>query len=284
MTELCRSALYVPAINTRAIEKSRSIDADAVVYDLEDSVAPDQKATARQQLVETFNEKRVGTRVTLIRSNPIGSGDYLDDLHTIRDCNPHALLLPKVSTVTEVETFAKDAKSADLPAGMATWFMIESAAGIANLAELIEAGVNTRWPLAGLVVGHNDLALETGVSLADDRRYLIPWLMQIILYAKNSQLLVLDSVWNNFKDTQGFEREAQQAKAMGFDGKSLIHPAQVEIANQVFAPSADEIAAAQAIVAAFADPANSSAGVINLNGEMVERLHLEQARRLLARV
>jgi citrate lyase subunit beta/citryl-CoA lyase len=284
MTELCRSALYVPAINTRAIEKSRSIDADAVVYDLEDSVAPDQKATARQQLVEAFNEKRVGTRVTLIRSNPIGSGDYLDDLHTIRDCNPHALLLPKVSTVTEVETFAKDAKSVGLLAGMATWFMIESAAGIANLAELIEAGVNTRWPLAGLVVGHNDLALETGVSLADDRRYLIPWLMQIILYAKNSQLLVLDSVWNNFKDTQGFEREAQQAKAMGFDGKSLIHPAQVEIANQVFAPSADEIAAAQAIVAAFADPANSSAGVINLNGEMVERLHLEQARRLLARV
>ncbi len=283
MTKHCRSALYVPAINTRALEKSRSIHSDAVVYDLEDSVAHGQKELARQQLLEAFSAPRIEDKLSLIRCNPIGSAEYLLDLETVRDCNPDALLLPKVSSVNEVDIFEKDAIVAALPLGVNTWFMIETAAGIADLDGIVNAGLSTRWPLTGLVIGHNDLSLETGVSLGNDRQYLIPWLMQVILCAKKNNLLILDSVWNDFKDEGGFEREAEQGKLMGFNGKSLIHPVQVEAANRLFAPSAAEIAEAQEIIAAFADPANENSGVINLNGRMVERLHLQQAHRTLAK-
>jgi len=283
MTDICHSALYVPAINARAIEKSRTLAADAVVFDLEDSVAPGQKELARQQLLEAMTAQRIEDKFCVIRCNPIGSADYLLDLQTVRDCNPDALLLPKVTSVNDVEVFHKDAVVAGLPVGMKTWFMIETVAGIANLNEIVEAGFKTRWPVSGLVVGHNDLSLETGVSLDNDRQFLIPWLMQVILCAKNNKLLVLDSVWNDFKDLDGFEREAGQGKSMGFDGKSLIHPGQIAVVNGVFAPSTAELADAEAIVAAFADPANENAGVINLNGKMVERLHLEQAQQVLAK-
>ena len=283
MTNFCRSALYVPGINARAIEKSRSLNSDAIVYDLEDSVAPGQKAQARQQLIDAFSTPRIDDKLLLIRCNPIDSAEYLLDLETVRECNPDALLLPKVSSVDEVKTFEKDAIVAALPTGINTWFMIETAAGVASLNEIVEAGFDTRWPVSGLVVGHNDLALETGVSLSNDRQYLIPWLMQVVLCAKKNKLLVLDSVWNDFKNTDGFEHEAEQGRLMGFDGKSLIHPGQIEASNRLFAPSAAEIAEAHEIVAAFADPANANSGVINLNGKMVERLHLQQAHRTLAR-
>jgi len=283
MIEICRSALYVPAINARAIEKSRSINSDAVVFDLEDSVAPGQKEQARQQLTEAFELPRNNDKTYLIRSNPIGSADYLQDLQTVRDCKPDILLLPKVSSVKDVEVFEQDAIVAGIPTSMKTWFMIETAAGIADLNAIVKAGFNTRWPVTGLVLGHNDLSLETGVSLDNDRQYLIPWLMQVILCAKKNKLLTLDSVWNDFRDLDGFEREAQQARSMGFDGKSLIHPGQVEVANRAFAPTEAEIADAEEIVAAFADPSNANAGVINLNGKMVERLHLQQAQQLLAK-
>jgi citrate lyase subunit beta/citryl-CoA lyase len=283
MIQVCRSALYVPSINARAIEKSRTIASDAVIFDLEDSVAPEQKQPAREQLADAMAMPRDDTKAHLIRCNPIGSSDYLADLQTIRECRPDALVLPKVSSVQEVQTFEKDAIAAALPVGINTWYMIETAAGIADLNAIVAAGLHTRWPVTGLMVGHNDLALETGVSLNDDRRYLIPWLMQIVLCAKKNSLLVLDSVWNDFRNTDGFKREAQQGKQMGFDGKSLIHPNQVPLANNVFSPSEQEIAAAEKIVAAFADPANDGAGVISLDGQMVERLHLEQAHQVLAR-
>lgn len=284
MIQICRSALYVPSINARAIEKSRTIDSDAVVFDLEDSVAPAQKQQARKQLAAAFEMPRSEDKTSLIRCNPIGSSDYLQDLHTIRDCKPDAMLLPKVSCVNDVEIFEKDAVAAALPGAIRTWFMIETASGIADLNDIVKAGLQCRWPVAGLVVGHNDLSLETGVSLSNNRQYLIPWLMQVILCAKKNNLLVLDSVWNDFKDTDGFACEAEQGKLMGFDGKSLIHPAQVSPANRIFSPSAEDIAAAEKIVAAFAKPEHANVGVINLDGQMVERLHLQQAKQVLARV
>ena len=284
MNSICRSVLYVPAINARAIEKSRSIDSDAVIYDLEDSVEQSQKAQARQQLVEAFTAPRIDDKRYLIRCNPVGSSEYLLDLDTVRVANPDALLLPKVSSAKEVEIFEKDASAAELPVGLNTWFMIETAAGIANLNEIVEAGLRTKWPVTGLVIGHNDLSLETGVSLSNDRQYLLPWLMQVVLCAKKNKLPVLDSVWNDFKDLAGFAREVEQGKSMGFDGKSLIHPSQVEVANRLLSPSTEEIAKADGIVAAFNEPGNENAGVINLNGNMVERLHLQQAQQMLARV
>lgn len=283
MIEYCRSALFVPAINTRAIEKSRSLSSDAVIYDLEDSVVAEQKDVARQQLVDAIKSNKLEDKHCLIRCNLIGTADYLKDLHTVRECGPDAVVLPKISSVQDVQIFEKDAVVAGLQSGIKTWFMIETVAGVADIADIVAAGLQTRWPVTGLVVGHNDLALETGVSLSNDRQYLIPWLMQVILCGKRNNLLVLDSVWNEFKDQAGFDREARQGKSMGFDGKSLIHPCQVESANHLFSPSEAEISEAEEIIAAFAAPSNQNAGVINLNGKMVERLHLEQARLTLAR-
>ena len=277
-----RSALYLPASNARAIEKSRTIAADAVIFDLEDAVAPDAKKTAREQLVAAFETPEFGGSTTVVRANPINSADYLLDLDTVALCKPDAILLPKVSSVVDVETFEADAINRGYKGDCKTWFMIETAAGLMNLTEIVKAGLESRFRLECLVVGHNDLALDTGVSLEGGRDYLIPWLMQLVLHGSHFGISVLDSVYNNYKDTDGFEREATQAKAMGFDGKTLIHPAQVEIAGRVFSPSELEMNQARAIISAFEEPGNATAGVISLDGKMVERLHLEQAQRLVS--
>jgi len=280
----CRSALYVPAINTRAVEKSRAIETDIIIFDLEDSVVDESLVTARNNLIDAFNKGDFGNSTCVVRCNAIGSTAYLDDLQTFRDCSAPILLLPKVSSIDDLITFEQDAAVAGLSENTVCWYMIETVAGVAAIAEIVSFGVDSRWPLAGLVVGHNDLAKESGVSLDSNRRYLLPWLMQIVLQAKLHGIPVLDSVYNQFRDSAGFNEEARQGKQMGFDGKTLIHPSQVAPANSVFRPDDAEIAQAEAIVAAFALPENASKGVINLSGEMVERLHLQQAEVLLKRL
>ncbi len=277
-----RSALYLPASNARAIEKARSLPADVIIFDLEDAVAPGAKAQARQALVEAFAQAGFGHRETVIRTNEIGSDDYALDLAAIARCGPAAVLLPKVSDPGQVERFAADAASAGLAEGIASWFMIETVAALMNLPAIVAAGRRARPVLDCLVVGTNDIAKETGVSPDNGRACLVPWLMSIVLTAKHQQVAVLDGVWNDFKDMAGFEAETRQGRAMGFDGKTLIHPTQVALANEVFSPSASALADARLIVEAFRDPAYANAGVINLDGRMVERLHLAQAQRLLA--
>ena len=277
-----RSALYVPASNTRAIEKSAVIEADWIIFDLEDSVSREDKVSARQALVKAFSARDhhpFGKSLTAIRCNATDTEYFAADLETIAACRPEALLLPKVSSTQDVAIFTRQAESVSLDNSIASWFMIETARGIAQLERIVEEGIATSWPLQTLVVGHNDIASETGVSLESDRKYLVPWLMQIVLQAKQQGLQVLDSVWNNFRDLDGFKREASQAKMMGFDGKTLIHPGQVEPANHLFMPSEKELLRARAIVLAFAG--NEDKNVLSLDGEMVERLHLEQAMRLL---
>jgi citrate lyase subunit beta/citryl-CoA lyase len=282
-TKPLRSVLYMPASNARAIEKSRTIPADAVIFDLEDAVAPDAKPLAREQLCEAFEQPEFGGSTTVVRTNRINSADYLKDLDTVAACKPDAVLLPKVSTVDDVETFEADAINRGFKNECQTWYMIETAAGLINLREIITAGLDSRFRVGCLIVGHNDIALDTGVSLEGGRDYLLPWLMQLVLHGRHFGVPVLDSVYNNFKDTEGFAAEAAQAKAMGFSGKTLIHPAQVDIANDVFSPSPDEMAEAKAIINAFAQPENANAGVISLDGKMVERLHLQQAEELVSR-
>lgn len=276
------SVLYLPASNVRALEKARTIPADAIVFDLEDSVAPQAKAQAREQLISALKQGDYGGSVTVVRTNQIDSPDYLKDLDTIVKCRPQVVLLPKVSTATHVATFEQDALARGLKEGTGVWYMIETAGGLVNLENIIQTGVNSRYEPECLVVGHNDLAVETGVTVTPGREYLIPWLMQLVLHAKHNRLTVLDSVYNNHKDLAGFEAQTLQAKAMGFSGKSLIHPAQVDICNRVFSPTAAEIEHARAVVAAFASAENSGAGVISLNGEMIERMHLEQAKQVLS--
>lgn len=275
-----RSALYLPASNARAIEKSRTIAADAIIFDLEDSVAPSARPAAREQLIAAFGQGSFG-KPTTIRCNAIGSADYLLDMDTIAACQPDAVLLPKVSSVESVQTFEADAVKRGIAGSFAAWYMIETVAGLIDLKAIVDAGITSRCALQCLMLGHNDLAAETGVSLDNQRQYLIPWLMQAVLTAKHAQVSILDSVYNDHKDLHGFEVEVTQSKAMGFDGKSLIHPAQVEITHRVFRPSAAQLQEAREIVALFNDPANEAAGVVSMNGRMVERLHLAQAQALL---
>jgi len=276
-----RSALYVPASNQRAIEKSASINADWIIFDLEDSVAVESKAEARLALKDAFQDRDFGSSRAAIRCNATGSDAFLSDMQTIAVCQPDAVLLPKVGSGNDVKVFSEQAGAVELGAETNTWFMIETVSGIAQLGEILTSAAELPWSLSTLVVGHNDIAAETGVSLDHDRRYMIPWLMQIVLQARQSGLQVLDSVWNNFRDVEGFEKEALQGRQMGFDGKTLIHPSQVEPATRLFSPSADEVARARLIVDTFAMPQNLQSNVLDINGEMIERLHLEQALQLL---
>lgn len=283
VNQLYRSTLYVPASNVRAIEKSLNLENDVIVFDLEDSVVIDAKQAARENLHRVFSNNNLVNKVTAIRTNTIDSADYLKDLDIIGKCKPAAVVLPKVSSAHDVDLFERDAIANGFSENIKSWFMIETALGITNLADIIAAGRKNRFKLQCLVVGHNDLAKETGVSLAHDRRYLIPWLMQIVLQAKSSNIEILDSVWNNFKDTDGFKAECNQARQMGFSGKTLIHPSQISAANIAFSPTEDDIREAREIISAYLLPENLHAGVINLEGKMVERLHLQQAQDLLAK-
>ncbi|MGB7180676.1 MAG: CoA ester lyase [Burkholderiaceae bacterium] len=277
-----RSVLYMPASNIRAIDKARTLPADAVVFDLEDAVAPAAKPQARENLIAAFAQGGFGQRETVIRTNSIGGADFQLDLQTIARCKPDAVLLPKVSSVAQVQTFNQDAAALGLPAGLQAWFMIETVPGLVDLAAIVRTGVNSQFPLTCLAVGTNDIAKDTGVSTGNQRQYLVPWLMNIVLHAKAAGVVVLDGVWNDFKNTSGFDAEALQSVAMGFDGKTLIHPSQIESANRLFSPDPAQVAQARKIVAAFELPEHAHAGVINLDGEMVERLHLAQAQTLLA--
>ena len=277
-----RSALYLPATNQRAIEKSRSLPADVVIFDLEDAVAPELKAAARANLVVAFNSAGAGSqRLRVVRVNATDSPFLDEDLNTVETCRPDAILLPKVSGEKDILEFARRMAGRSEGEPPALWCMIETAEGLTRLNEIVVAGLRIRPRLGCLVVGTNDIARETGVSTLEQRRYLVPWLMSTVLAAKANGVLVLDGVWNDFKDASGFEEETRQAQLMGFDGKTLIHPSQIEFANSAFAPSSQAVDDARSIVAAFADPANAGRGVLNMNGRMVELLHLEIARRTL---
>lgn len=277
-----RSAMYVPAVNQRAIEKSRGLDMDTVIFDLEDAVAPEMKAKARAQLVEAFTAGGFGHRETVIRINASDTADYTLDLEALARCRPDAVLLPKVSGGADLADLAARVTAAGLPDTLGLWAMVETTAALTQLDEIVSAGLSLRPRLQCMVVGTNDIAKETGVNPGDERRYLIPWLMNIVLVAKRHGICVLDGVWNDFSDRDGFDAEASQSVKMAFDGKTLIHPTQVEPANRIFSPSAQAVAEAKAIVEAFERPEHAGKGVINLDGKMVERLHLQQAMRLLS--
>jgi citrate lyase subunit beta/citryl-CoA lyase len=274
-----RSVLYLPAINQRAIEKARGLPADAVIFDLEDAVAPNEKEAARQNLLQAFSGGPVARGLNVIRVNGLDQEDFARDLAVARLCRPDAVLVPKVSTRDDVWT-AGERLGMELP----LWCMIETAAGIDNVSSIASCKDGSGNPTSQcLVIGTNDIMRETGVSLQPERAFMQSWLMAVVLAAKANGLRVVDGVWNDFRNEEGFAQEATQGRLMGFDGKTLIHPGQIEPANRIFSPSPEALAEACAIVEAFDDPVNEGKGVINLNGRMVERLHLAMAQSLLAR-
>ena len=273
-----RSVLYVPASNPKALAKLPSLDADAVIIDLEDAVAPSAKEAAREAL---RGLKAVRPRGELIvRINALSSEWGAEDFLASRALKPDAILLPKVETPRHVLDAMDALNETDAPPEIRLWAMIETPKAVLNLAMIAELGAVGAARLDCFVTGTNDLAKDTGVA---SRAFMLPWLMQIILAARAAGLDVIDGVYNSFADQAGFAAECTEAAAMGFDGKSLIHPAQIAAANAAFSPSAEALAEAHALVAAFALPENAGKGVIALDGRMAERLHLARAERLLAR-
>lgn len=277
-----RSVLYVPTVNEKALGKIASLACDAVIFDLEDAVAPAQKAEARERLRRLFREDRPH-REAIIRINALSSEWGQEDLLAARACLPDAILIPKVERARDIVEVAEALDEMDAPSTLRLWAMMETPRCLLDAGTIADLGRNADSRLDCLVAGTNDLAKETRVSMAANRRYLRPWLMQMVLAARAGGLDILDGVSNNFRDLEAFGRECAEACAMGFDGKTLIHPAQIAAANAAFAPAPEEIEEARAIVDAFARPENAGHGVISLDGRMVERLHLEEAERLLAK-
>jgi citrate lyase subunit beta/citryl-CoA lyase len=279
-----RSVLYVPASNEKALAKAPTLACDVVVIDLEDAVAVSAKEEARARLAGVFVGRREGGPDLVIRVNALSSPWGADDLAAAAALAPDAILLPKVHGPKDVLAADDLLDSLDADPAIRLWAMIETPKGMLNLGPIAELGRDAAARLACLVAGTNDLVKETGVRMTPDRQWLVPWLLQIVLAARAGGLDALDGVSNDFRDLDAFARECDQGRAMGFDGKTLIHPAQVEPANRAFSPSQAEIAEANTIAAAFARPENAGKGVIQIDGRMVERLHLAQAEKLLAKV
>jgi citrate lyase subunit beta/citryl-CoA lyase len=282
-----RSVLYVPASSDRALARAAQLDCDAVIFDLEDSVAPESKAAAREALRRVFasppEARPEGRAEWVIRINPLGGEFGSEDLLAARACRPDAILVPKVNSPRDVHDVDDALDQMDGPESLRLWIMIETAKAMLNLGSIAELGRDPAARLDCLVAGTNDLILETGVRATPDRRHLAPWLMQIVLAARAGGLDALDGVSNDFRDLEAFRRECDEGAAMGFDGKTLIHPLQIESARLAFSPDAAQLAEARKVVEAFALPGNAGKGVIGLDGRMVERLHLVQAERLLAK-
>jgi citrate lyase subunit beta/citryl-CoA lyase len=280
---LRRSVLYVPATNEKALAKLFSLDCDVAIVDLEDSVAPERKEEARERLRAFFGETGRGGKEMVVRINALSGEWGAEDLLAARACRPDAILLPKVDTPRDVLDANDVLDQTDAPAALKLWAMVETPKAMLNIGAIAELGRDPSARLECFVAGTNDLVKETGVQATADRRYLLPWLMQMVLAARAGGLDVLDGVSNDFRDMEAFARECGEACAMGFDGKTLIHPAQIGPANAVFSPSEAEIAETEAIAGAFAKPENTGKGAISINGRMVERLHLEQAGGVLAK-
>ncbi|MEG3084683.1 CoA ester lyase [Sphingomonas sp. PB2P12] len=272
-----RSALYMPASNARAIAKARTLDCDVVILDLEDAVAPDEKAAARDRVVRAVREGGFGARELVVRINGIGTPWYADDIAAVHASGIDAVLVPKVSSVANLIA-VRAALGED---GPPIWAMIETCAAILALPSLSAAAAETR--LTALIAGTNDLAKEIRCRLGADRMPLIPALTATIMAARAAGIVALDGVCNALDDPARFAAECTQGAMLGFDGKTLIHPSQIDAANAGFGPSEEELAWARAIVAAFAKPENADMGAIRLDGQMVERLHLAEAKATLAR-
>ncbi|MEQ1648766.1 MAG: CoA ester lyase [Hyphomicrobiaceae bacterium] len=277
-----RSALYMPGSNARALEKAKTLAADVVILDLEDAVAPEQKATARKLVTEAVAAGGFGTRQVVIRVNALDSPWGLDDMAAAAAVKPNAILLPKPNTGADIQRATDALGRAKADASVKLWAMIETPLSILNIADIAGTARHAGSRLQCFVLGTNDLVKETRTELDAQRTAALYWLSAAVTAARAHGLVVLDGVYNAFKDLDGLKRECLQGRSLGFDGKTLIHPDQIAVANEVFAPAAEEAMWARKIIAAFDEPGNLGKGVITLEGRMVELLHREMARRTVA--
>ncbi len=277
-----RSVLYMPGSNARAIEKARTLPADAVILDLEDSVAPEAKAAARDQVAQAVAAGAFGGREVVVRINGLDTEWWLDDLNAAAKAKPDAVLVPKVSTAANLEDVAERLVDISADHKIRVWAMMETPLAMLNARDIASAARDVETRLAAFVMGTNDLAKETRAKIAPGRAPMLPWLMNCVAAARAFGIDIIDGVYNELGNAEGFARECAAARDMGFDGKTLIHPSQIGSCNAAFSPSAEEVAQAKRIIAAFDLPENEHKGVVQLDGRMVERLHADMARRTVA--
>lgn len=271
-----RSVLYMPGANERALEKAKTIDADALILDLEDSVAPDAKEQGRANVCAAVESGEYGHRELAIRVNSIGTEWHVDDIKAAAKAGPDAILVPKVETAQQVHELIKLIEAAGAPDDTQLWAMIETPVGLLNAAEI--AAAHDR--LTVIVMGTNDIVNETyGLHVPGRNPVVLTALSWTLIAVRAAGKVVIDGVYNDVRDEDGFAAEARQGREMGFDGKTLIHPSQVEPCNAAFSPSEADIERARGLIAAF-DEAGS--GVATYNNKMVEELHVRDAKRILA--
>ncbi|MEA2979643.1 MAG: citrate lyase subunit beta / citryl-CoA lyase [Alphaproteobacteria bacterium] len=277
-----RSVLYMPGSNPRAIEKARSLPVDGVILDLEDAVAPEAKEQARRQVADAVKAGGFGGREVFIRVNGIDTPWHADDFTVAAHAGPDAILVPKIGTVEQLERVGQ--RLLDMKVGLKTriWAMIETPEAIFNINALAAEAHDSETRLAGFVMGTNDLAKESRARLVPGRLPMVPWLAICVLAAHGHGIDILDGVYNDLNNPAGLEAECTQARDMGFDGKTLIHPNQIGPCNTAFSPSLDDVAQARKVIAAFDLPENQNKGVAQVDGRMVERMHAEMARRTVA--
>jgi citrate lyase subunit beta / citryl-CoA lyase len=273
-----RSVLYMPGSNARALEKARELPVDAVILDLEDAVAPDAKGIARDLIKKTVQKGGFGDREVLVRINGLDTRWWVDDLHAVADCRPDAVLVPKVSDPHQLQDLAARIVDMGTDPHIRVWAMMETPLAMLNVAGIAAAAHDSETRLSGFVMGTNDLAKDTRARIVAGRAPMLPWLSNCVAAARAFGLDILDGVYNDLGNAEGFVEECRQARDLGFDGKTLIHPKQIEACNEVFSPAPGEVAAARKIIAAFDLPENQGKGVIQIEGRMVERLHADMAR------
>ena len=268
-----RSVLYIPGSKERALEKARTLPVDAIIFDLEDAVAVDEKVNARTTLKAALDEDGYGSRVKIVRINGLDTEWGADDARAVAEMNADAILLPKVGSPADV-----DALAALIPDDLPIWAMMETPRGMLNAA-----AIAAHPRMAGFVMGTNDLAKELQTRFRADRLPMISSLSICLLAARAEGLVIVDGVYNAFKDDEGLKVECDQGRDMGFDGKTLIHPAQVAVCNEAFAPSAAEIDLAKRQIAEFEEVEAAGGGVAVVDGKIVENLHVATARQILAK-
>ncbi|HUI15385.1 MAG TPA: CoA ester lyase [Xanthobacteraceae bacterium] len=276
-----RSVLYMPGSNPRALDKARELPADGVILDLEDAVAPEAKAAARQNIVKAL-QTGFGDREVLVRINALDTRWWVDDLAAAAAAEPDAILVPKVSSPKQLQDLAARLVDMGTHPSVRVWAMMETPLAMLNVGQIAHAALDSETRLAGFVMGTNDLAKDTRARLVPGRAPMLPWLMTCLAAARAYGLAILDGVYNDLGDAEGFAAECKQARDLGFDGKTLIHPRQIEPCNEAFSPSAEEVALARKTIAAFDLPENKDKGVVQVDGRMVERLHAEMARQTVA--
>ncbi|WP_336486409.1 HpcH/HpaI aldolase/citrate lyase family protein [Methylobacterium nigriterrae] len=287
MTEIRprRSVLSMPGSNPRALEKARELPADVVMIDIEDAVAPEAKEAARAAVAAAVRGGAFGRREVVVRINALDTRWGEDDLAAIAHAAPDAILVPKVNGPDALVAVGSRLRGLGAPARTRVWAMIESPLAILEIGAIASGARDVDTRLSCLVLGPNDLAKASRVRLGvPGRPALLPWLMSAVAAARAYEIDIIDGIYNAFRDEAGFRAECEQGRDCGFDGKMLIHPSQIAAANAVFGPSEAETEEARAILAAFALPENQGRGAIPFRDRMVERLHAEEARRVLAMV